>query len=209
MTSEVRLLGRGTSNNVQKVLWLLAEIGRPYRQEDYGGSYGRTKDADYLSLNPNGTVPTLVDGDFVVWESNTILRYLAEDAGADALYPRALKPRIICDQWLDWQNSTLAQVMSPLYKAIVRTEPAKRDQAAIDGLRERARVLFAILDHALDRSPCVAGSSLSLADIAIGPMAYRWYKLGLSDPETKRLEAWYHTLGERPAFRTHVMVELV
>lgn len=206
--TELTLLGRNTSANVQKVLWLLDEIGRPYRREDYGGAFGRTTDVDYLGLNPNATVPTLVDGDFAVWESNAILRYVSDVSAAQTLYPRELKARAICDQWMDWQNSVLAQVMSPLYKALVRTAPDKRDPAEIARLRERAAHLFAILDRALGRSAYLAGASLSLADIATGPLAYRWFKLNLNDPATKALEAWFHRLAERPAYREHVMVEL-
>lgn len=209
MAAVLKLLGRSTSNNVQKVLWLLDEIGRPYERHDYGGAHGGTTDETYIRLNPNSTVPTLIDGDFVVWESNTILRYVAESSGAESFYPRDLKSRTICNQWLDWQNSALGPAMSPLYKAIVRTEPAKRDTALIDQLRARASRLFAIMDGALDRSAFLAGPSLSLADIAAGSVVYRWYTLGLNDPKTQALEAWLRALETRPAFRQHVMIELV
>lgn len=209
MTTVLKLLGRNTSSNVQKVLWLLDEIGRPYEREDYGGAFGRTKDESYLRLNPNGTIPTLVDGDFAVWESNTILRYVAEESGADSLYPRALQPRTVCNEWMDWQNAVLAPTMSPLYKAIVRTEPDKRDPALIDRLRAQAGQLFAVLDGVLAHTPFVAGDSFSLADIAIGPLAYRWFALELNDPKTLALAAWLRSLEKRPAFQRHVMVELV
>jgi glutathione S-transferase len=209
MAAVLKLLGRSTSNNVQKVLWLLDEIGRPYERADYGGAHGGTTDETYLRLNPNSTIPTLIDGDFVVWESNTILRYVAESSGAESFYPRDLKPRSICNQWMDWQNSTLGPTMSLLYKAVVRTEAAKRDPAVIDPLREKAGRLFAIMDGALDCSPFLAGHSMSLADIAVGSLVYRWYTLRLNDPKTQALEAWLRALETRPAFRQHVMIELV
>lgn len=209
MTTVLKLLGRNTSSNVQKVLWLLDEIGRPYEREDYGGAYGRTTDAAYLSLNPNGTIPTLVDGDFAVWESNSIMRYVADASGAESYYPKELKSRVTCDQWMDWQNATLAQAMSPLYKLLVRVEPGKRDPAIVDQLRAQASRLFGIMDGVLDRSPFLAGPSLTLADIAIGALAYRWFALKLNDPKTQALEAWLRALETRPAFRQHVMVPLV
>lgn len=209
MAAVLKLLGRNTSSNVQKVLWLLDEIDRSYEREDYGGAHGRTTDEAYLRLNPNGTIPTLVDGDFAVWESNTILRYVAEVSGAESYYPKNVRSRVTCDQWMDWQNATLAPAMGPLYRLLVRTEPTKRDPAIVDQLREKAGRLFGIMDGVLESSPFLAGSSLTLADIAIGPSAYRWFALRLNDPKTQSLEAWLRVLETRPAFRQHVMVDLV
>ncbi len=84
----LQLLGRNSSSNVQKVLWLLTELGLPFERHDYGGSFGRNKDAPYLRLNPNGVVPTIIDGETVIWESNTILRYLANKSGPTPFYLR-------------------------------------------------------------------------------------------------------------------------
>jgi glutathione S-transferase len=209
MTNGVRLLGRSTSNNVQKILWLLDELGVPYEREDYGGPFGRTRDAAYLNLNPNGRIPTLLDGDFAVWESNAIMRYLARRFDAEHLYPPGLHARARCDQWLDWQNGSLSPVMSPLYIGLVRTSPEKRDEAALDQLRARAHELFSIADRRLQTSPFMAGDGFTLVDIAVGPMAYRWKLMGLGDPDLQALERWYQQLAERAPFQEHVMVPLV
>src|SRR3989337_2242200 len=100
--SMLRLLGRNTSGNVQKVIFLLEELGTPYTREDYGRQFNNTQDPAYLKLNPNGKVPTLVDGDVVVWESNTILRYLCNKQKNDALYPSDLAVRSEVERWMDW-----------------------------------------------------------------------------------------------------------
>lgn len=97
----ITLYGRTTSINVQKVMWCLAEVGCPYEWVDVGGEFGKAQ-ADYLALNPNGTVPTLVDGEPVVWESNSIIRHLADVHGGDPWYPRDARRRAMANQWIDW-----------------------------------------------------------------------------------------------------------
>ena len=104
----IRLLGRKTSGNVQKVVWLLEELGLPYSREDYGRQFNNTADEAYLALNPNGKVPTLVDGDFAIWESNTILRYLASKAGG-RLYASEIAAKSRIERWMDWQLAVLDQ----------------------------------------------------------------------------------------------------
>ena len=84
----LRILGRATSSNVQKVVWLCEEVGIPYEREDIGGPFGGNDRPDYLALNPNGRVPTVIDGDFVIWESNACVQYLASRHAAGQLVSR-------------------------------------------------------------------------------------------------------------------------
>jgi glutathione S-transferase len=201
----VRLLGRATSSNVQKVLWCLRELGVPFAREDYGGMHGRTRDEAYLRLNPNGKVPTLIDRDTVLWESNTILRYLCNRYGPTALYPIEPALRAGVERWMDWQLGTLAEAFLPLYRALVREGRTGSDVTA---LRERSAALFALLNDALGDSPFLAGAQLSLAEIALGPLVYRWLALPIERPDLARLAAWYGRFEMRPAFRDEVAIGL-
>ncbi len=200
----IKVLGRRSSNNVQKVLWLLEELGIEFLQEDCGGPFGKTQTPEYRQLNPNMTVPTLIDGSFSLWESNTILRYLAAKNQAD-FYPTDLQQRANIDKWLDWQLGTLSPTFRPLYVELVR---ARKSIQQVEANAGTARNLFAQLDRNLGRQTYIAGDALTLADIAIGPMVYRWYKLGLAQPDTVNLRRLLQCLEMRPAFTKHVMVEL-
>ena len=200
----LKVLGRRSSNNVQKVLWLLDELGVQFLQEGYGGPFGKTQTLEYRTLNPNATVPTLMDESFSLWESNAVLRYLAAKHYS-SFYPTSLQQRAHVDKWLDWQLGTLSPTFRPLYVDIVRngqgvSEVKLRAQAA--------RNLFAQLDHVLSVQTYIAGYTLTLADIAIGPMVYRWYKLGLAQMDTANLYRLLQNLEKRPAFARHVMVGL-
>ena len=200
----LRVLGRASSNNVQKVLWLLEELGLPFSREDYGGAFANTRTADYLQRNPHATVPTLVDDDLDVWESNTILRYLAARCGT-ALYPCDVKERARTEQWMDWQLGTLSPAFRPLFIGLVRegrTIDAMADQHAA------AAKLFRIMNDMLATREYIAAPAMTLADIAIGPMLYRWHALDLDSEDTRHLRHWLHRLSERPGFRKHVMVAL-
>ena len=200
----LKVLGRRSSNNVQKVLWLLEELGVEFLQEDYGGPFGKTQTSEYRTLNPNATVPTMIDDSFSLWESNAILRYLGAKHRS-SLYPTTLQERATIDQWLDWQLGTLGPTFRPLYLDIVRRGKSVRQ---VESNAKAARDLFAQLDRELGRHAYIANSELTLADIAVGPMVYRWYQLGLAQPDTGNLRRLLQCLEKRPAFAKHVMVEL-
>ena len=130
----IKIWGRANSVNVQKVLWCCDELSLPFERIDAGMQFGRTRDSDYLAMNPNGQIPTLVDGTFVLWESNSILRYLVTEYGAASqLYPDEPKIRASVDRWLDWSLSTLQPADRPVFLCLVRTPAAERDLAALDG----------------------------------------------------------------------------
>lgn len=199
------VLGRSNSSNVQKVIWFLDEIERPCVRVDMGGQFGGNKDADYLAKNPNGVVPTLIHGDVVVWESNTILRYLANSFRADALYPADSVARSWVDRWMDWQLSSLGPANRALFMRIIRTPAEQRRQDAIDEARDQNAELFGLLDRCLEQSEYLGGASFSIADIAVGPLAYRWLTLPVERPHLRNVQRWYDLLCEREAFRKHVI----
>jgi len=203
----LRILGRRTSSNVQKVVWVLTELGIAFEREDVGGPFGGNREPDYLRLNPNGLVPTVFDGDLVLWESNTICRYICNKHAAHALYPAAPGERALCERWMDWQLSVVVPALVPLFFMLIRTPAAERDPAAIEKLKRHAAEPFKILEQALGDRPYLGGAELTLADIGTGIWAHRWFGLGFGD-EGSRVGAWYRRLGTRPAYRQHVMIPL-
>jgi glutathione S-transferase len=204
----LKILGRNNSSNVQKVLWCCDELGLKYEREDVGGPFGRNRDPEYLALNPNGLVPTIIDGDFVLWESNTIIRYLAAKHGEGTLYPRDLQTRAMAERWMDWQLSVVGPAMMPIVVGLIRTPPEKRDQAAIAAARDKLATAMKMLDSFLGRSDYVAGASFTVGDIPVGIMTYRWYTFEIKREDFPNLKRWYERLSTRPGFKKHVMIGL-
>jgi glutathione S-transferase len=201
--------GRRTSANVMKPLWLAEEIGLPYRQVDLGGPFGGTDRSDYLAQNPNGLIPTIDDGGFVLWESNAITRYLAREYASGTLHPEDPKVLARADQWMDWKLSTVQPVMTPIFWGLVRTAPEDRDHERIERNIRQARRIWQVLDDHLARHPYVAGEAFTMADIPLGPQAHRWFQLVSDRPEMPHLESWYRRLQERPAYRQICMIDIV
>ena len=199
-----RLLGRANSSNVMKVIWLLEELGLPYQREDLGGPFGGTDTPEYRAMNPNGTVPTLVEGDFVLWESNAIVRYLcAANAPGSAMWPDDLHARASIDRWMDWQQAVLNRPQTMVFQGLVRTPPERRDQAAIGAAAVEAGRVWGMLDLILARVPYVAGPVFTLADIALGVHVHRWFSFPMNKPDLPHLRAWYDRLLQRAAYRDH------
>ncbi len=196
--------GRANSSNVMKVVWLLEELSLPYERIDVGGPFGRTRDPDYMAMNPNCVVPTLQEDAFTLWESNVILRYLAAcHADGTAHWPADPCARADMDRWMDWQQTTMAPPQSAVFQGIVRTAPAERDEAAIGAAFVKAGDAWSLLDAQLRRRDYVAGPQFSLADICNGVHVHRWFSFDRERPHQPHLRAWYDRLLERPAYRTH------
>ncbi len=202
----LKVWGRTTSSNVQKVLWACAEMDIAYERVDAGLQFGRNKDPDYLAMNPNGLVPTIEDGKVVIWESNTILRYLVAIRGHEHLHPMDPVERSHVERWMDWQISMLSAPMAVLLFGYYRTPPEKRDGAALENARRRSAELWTIIEGQLrDNKPYLAGKQFTLADICVGIFVHRWYTYPVERPETPHLKAWYDRLATRPAYKTHVL----
>ncbi|MCG8708965.1 glutathione S-transferase [Brenneria sp. 4F2] len=203
----VTIWGRKNSTNVKKVRWCAAELALPYKQIQVGGQFGRNHDADYLAMNPNGLIPCLQDGDLVLWESNTIVRYLAAQYGEGSLYITDAGARANAEKWMDW-SMTLASAFIPVFINIVRTAPEKRDQASIDkGMAECERLL-AIVDAALAKQQWLSGDEFGIGDIPLGCILYGWLMMDIQRQAHPNLQRWYQQLTERPAYREQVMLPL-
>jgi len=191
----MKLLGRATSGNVQKVIFLLEELGASYEREDYGKQFGNTTTADYLSMNPNGKVPTFVDGDLVIWESHSILRYVAQKTVSD-LYPADLGARSQVDRWMDWLLASLNGAYVSIFKATKGGEDVPATSVSEMG------AALKILEGHLAANDYLAGDSFSLADIALGPIVHRCLGFPVDRPATPNVEAWHARISNRPAFKT-------
>jgi glutathione S-transferase len=203
------IYGRTNSVNVQKVLWCLAELGVPYSRVDAGLEHGKNTEPWYLQLNPNGRIPLLVDGSFSLWESNTIVRYLASKHGLGTLCPASLETRALAERWMDWQLSTLVLPVSLVFWNLIRRRPAERDAAAIEPNTREANRAMALLDEHLKRRPYVAGDAFTMGDIPVGATAHRWLEIpGIDRPPLAAVRAWRDRLAERPGFRDHVQLPL-
>ena len=184
------------------MLWCAEELGLGYQRIDAGMAFGRNTEPDYLAMNPNGRVPTLVDGDFVLWESNSIMRYFALAYGQGSpIYPDAPKARAAVDRWLDWTLSTLQPVDRPVFWALVRTPLEKRDMVAIQKDADAEAVVWRIPDAQLATRQFIEGDQFTLADIALGAYARRWFGVeGISKPRLPNLERWFAQFSARPGF---------
>ncbi|MDB5821975.1 MAG: gstB 3 [Herminiimonas sp.] len=202
------LWGRTNSINVQKVLWTLAEVATPFELVNAGREFGLVDTPQYLAMNPNGKVPTLRDGELVLWESNAIVRYLCARYGDATLYPTDLAVRADGERWMDWCVSTVTPEMTPLFFGLIRTPPEQRNQTEINAAAIAMNELAGMVDAALDGRDYLAGSAFSMADIPLGCYIYRWSALPIERSRYPNLEAWQARLAERDAFRRHVMLPL-
>jgi len=194
--------GRATSTNVQKVLWACDELGLAYKRIDIGGVFGGTDDPSYRAKNPNGLIPTLEDDDFVLWESNAILRYLAAGDAQCRLLPADLnrRERANIDRWLDWQLVSLGLALRALFILLHRAGKLA-SEAEITAATKNASAMFWILDAHLATQRYAGGDRFTLADIPIGISAHRWFSLGVQRPVMPALETWYERISGRPGFQ--------
>lgn len=203
---QITIWGRPNSVNVQKVLWCLHELELTYDRIDAGMAFGKNREPEYLAMNPNGRVPTLVEGDFVLWESNSIMRYVVlAHRPQSPIYPQAPRLRASVDRWLDWTLSTLQAVDRPVFWALVRTPVEERDMVAIQKDADAAATQWHIVDAYLQTRRFITGEEFTLADIALGAFARRWFGVqGITKPTFPQLERWYAEISTRPGFLRYI-----
>jgi len=204
----IKVLGRKNSINVQKVMWIASELNIEMVREDVGGAFGGNNTQAYLAMNPNGRIPTLIDGNEVVWESNAIVRYLAEKAGKTPWYPSNLAARARANQWMDFYLSSMHPPMTVIFWQLVRTAPENRDKSAFDKAVLEASALWKIVDSALASSPFLAGDEPDMGDVPLGCSAYRWNMLDFDKPELPNIKAYFERLSARKAYQANVMIPL-
>jgi len=206
VSKQLTIWGRANSVNVQKVLWCLAELDLAYERIDAGMEHGKTQEPEYLAMNPNARIPTLVEGDFVLWESNSIMRYLClAHGGGTPIYPVAPRARAAVDRWLDWTLSSVQPVDRPVFWGIVRTPPAERNMTQLQKDADDAAEVWVILERQLASRRYVEGDDFTIADIALGAYARRWLGVeGITRPAQPHLARWLEELGSRRGYRQYV-----
>lgn len=199
----LKVWGRTNSINVQKVLWTLEELGLAFDRIDAGMQFGVNDTEAFRLMNPNQLVPVLQDGEFVLWESHAIMRYVAALDNTRALWPEDRQAAAIIDQWLDWTTSTVWPDMKPVFRNMVRMPREQWDLVAIAAGVAGLNSDMAILDQRLQATPFVAGDSFSLADIPLALIVHRWLLLDIDREDVPAVRQWYDRLAQRPAFKQH------
>jgi glutathione S-transferase len=201
------IYGRKSSFNVQKVMWLVGELGVAHRHVELGGSFGGLDTPEFRGMNAHGRVPVIVDGATTVWESHAILRYLAARPGDGTFWSEEPAVRSHSDRWMDWAQTTLQpDFLGGVFWGWYRTPAAQRDMAAVEEKIRRCARHFQLLDAILADRAFLAGDRLSLADVPAGTHLYRYFGIDIARPPVPNVERWYRALQERPAYRAHVMV---
>lgn len=207
--TDLKLWGRLSSINVQKAVWALDEVGVRYERVDAGGAFGIVDTPEYRRMNPNGLIPVLEEADgFTLWESNSIVRYLAGRHPEAGLLPADPRARADADRWMDWQCTTATPAMRDVFWQLVRTRPEGRDAATVARSTAASAAVAHILDAHLADRPYLAGSGFSMAEIPLGCHVKRWYALPIERPRLPHLEAWYARIAERPGARAVMAIPL-
>ncbi|AOA59121.1 glutathione S-transferase family protein [Acinetobacter larvae] len=197
----IRILGRSNSINVRKVLWLCEELNIPFQREDWGKGFQSTQGEEFIQLNPNATIPVIIDGDFSLWQSNSIIRYLANQYQGQALYPTQPQQRARIDQWVDWQAIELNNSWSYAVMHLVRHSPLHQDLELVAKSIQAWSNSMAILEAQLEKTQAyVVGDCFSLADIVIGLSVQRWMLTPFEKPELPYIADYYALLSQRAAY---------
>jgi len=199
----LKIWGRTNSINVQKVLWCCAELQIRFQRVDAGGKFGVNNTAEYLAMNPNGLVPTIDDGGFILWESHAIVRYLSRKHGLGTLWPKEDKGAADADRWMEWYSTTLWNNLRPVFWNLVRVEPEKRDVKLVEDSRKKMAENLKLVESHLADHPFVAGDTLTVGDIPMGVALHRWFLLPIERPVYPNIAAYYERLKQRPPFTQH------
>ena len=201
----LEIWGRPYSSNVIPVIWTANELGLDYTLQLAGGSFGKLDTDAYSKINPNRMIPAIRDGDFALWESLAIVRYLCDRYSAGKLSPSDVQTRAVADQWMEWSASRAFMPVIYLFFATVRTQPDQRDVSKIAELRDEAHNALMILDEHLAHQSFVCGDEFTMGDIPLGCVAYRYFNVDVERPPLPNVYGWYQRLAERPAYQDHVM----
>jgi glutathione S-transferase len=200
----LQILGKSTSINVRKVLWLCEELELPYELQQWGSGHRSTDTPEFRALNPNALVPVIRDGEVVLWESNTICRYLAASRGSTGLLPGIPAQRALVEQWMDWQSGELNNSWRYAFMALVRKSPAHTDSASVAAGVDSWNRHMGMLDEQLRRTGAfAAGTRFTVADIVLGLSTHRWFMTPMERPALSAVADYYERLSQRPAFLAH------
>ncbi|WP_347904885.1 glutathione S-transferase [Pseudomonas purpurea] len=205
----LKIWGRKNSSNVRKALWCAEELGLTYQALDAGGAFGVVDTPEYRAMNPNGRIPVIEDEGFVLWESNTIVRYLAARHAANShWYAADVQARAAAEKWMDWTTSTFTEPFRHLFWGVLRTPADQQDWVKINSALNTCAELLNMVDQALSAQPYLSGEEIGVGDIPLGSFIYAWFEMPIERPRMGYLEAWYARLKQRPAYQKAVMTAL-
>ena len=200
--------GRKTSSNVQALMWCVGELGLDYERHDVGHRFGGLDTPDFANLNPNRTIPVIQDGPQPpLWETGAILRYLADRYGPDTFWPKDPVQRAEVDKWAEWAKINIAMAFTvPVFWQVVRTAKSKQDEKSINSAVKTLERKLEIADTQLAGRAFIAGADLTLADIQLGHILYRYYDIDIQRAPLPHLQRYFDRLSQRPAYQEHVMI---
>jgi len=204
----LKIWGRKNSINVQKVLWACAELDLPFDRIDAGMQFGVNNTPEYRAMNPNGLVPLIDDGGFLLWESHAIVRYLARKHGSGSLCPADPQAAADADRWMEWYSTTLWNHMKPVFWNLIRTPPEKRNLAEVEDNRQKLAGYLAMADAHLAKNGYFAGPNFTMADIPHAVLAHRWFNVPIERPSLPHYERWFKAVSARPGFQKHCAAPL-
>jgi len=204
----LKIWGRKNSTNVRKALWAAEEAGVQYEALNAGGAFGLVNEPEFRAKNPNGVVPMIEDGDFVLWESNTIVRYLSARYAPALLYPEDLQARASAEKWMDWTTASFATPFRTVFWGVLRTPADQQDWVQINGAIKVIQELLVVVDEALGKQQYLSGDEFGMGDIPLGSFIYAWFEMPIERASMPHLEAWYGRLKARPAYQAAVMTAL-
>ena len=202
----LEIFGRKNSSNVIPVMWTVGELGLKHQRHNIGGSFGGDDTDEYTRLNPNRLIPTIRDGDFVLWESMAITRYLCRRYGFGSLFPEDHQQAALADQWMDWYKSSLTPSLMPIFFNLVRTPLEQQNHAVVRQCKAALEGYLGVLEQHLAGKAWILGEQFSMGDIPLGAMMYKYYNLDIERGDWPSIEAWYARLCERPAYQEHAMI---
>lgn len=195
----LKIWGRASSVNVQKVQWTVRELALPHTTEQVGGQYGGLDTPEFGAMNPNRKVPVIDDGGLILSESNAIVRYLAARYSEGSLWPTDVAVRAQADRWMDWTATEWQPAITPAFLGLIRTPEDQRNHATIEASVRKTNDLALMLENALQQKEYIVGNNLSMGDIVLGCLAHRWLAMPIERPATPALNTWYRRLMMRPA----------
>ena len=201
----LQIYGRKNSNQVIQLMWTVGELGLEHVRHNVGGSFGGLDSDEYGDLNPNRLVPTIVDDGFVLWESYAIIRYLCRQYGSGSLWPEDPRQVALADQWMEWTSSRFMGTFFSAFWNLIRTPKEKQDSEKISTAAKDTGVLLQIIERQLQGNDYLIGDALTMADIPLGSMMFKYFNLPIERPSLPNIERWYARLSERPAYSEHAM----
>lgn len=188
-------------------MWLVYELELPHQHIEAGGPFGGLDTPEFIAMNPHQHVPVIDDNGKTIWESHTIIRYLAARYGEQRFSADDAYERSRFERWMDWSQTTLQpDFLNGVFWGLYRTPELQRDLQAISKYVDRCSRHFILLDGILNKQPYLVGESLTLADILAGTSLYRYFELEIERPDVPHVRAWYQRLQERPAYCEAVMI---